>query len=905
MKRFIIMVISMMSIIACRQDEISVGTMLCEYMDSPMGVDVRHPRFSWTLRARDNDAHGLFQSAYRIEVSDRRSFDTLCWDSGWVRSSDMLNVEYSGQPLKSDNTYFWRVRVKDGNGLESGWSRTEQWTTGLFSEDDWTAAWIGSDEIFDTRINPDCNIPDPWFRKTVNLAQVPKRAMMFVASVGYHELYVNGRKITENILAPVVTDHSRRARYVAYDIAPELRKGENVIAIWAGTSWAIYEGYRTDDKPQTPMVTAQVDLRYADSTVLRLETDSSWKTHESPNRLLGKWGMGSMGGELYDARKEIPDWNLLSCDESSWKDAVEYTPDLILSWQSTWPNRKDDEIRPVAVEELSNGNYRIDMGTNFAGWIEMDVTGNPGDRIDFLYSEREYLEMTFRNYSAYIVGPSGKGTFRNRFNYGSGRWITVKGLKKKPELDDIRGWQVRTIHPEVTEFRCSDDLQNWIYDRILWTFDNLSIGGYIVDCPQRERLGYGDAAFLSCETGMFNYNLGSLYTKWLQDWRDVQGRNSNMGPRVGGGILPHTAPTYDGGGGPGWGGCVVSLAWFTYLHYNDVRILRDNIEMISAWLDFLDSHSEKGLLKRWGGPWDYLADWLWPNATAEGMNNDTPQAECFNSSFYAYNLSVAAKIAEVLGEYDRAELWNSRAQEVRRAVHAKYFNPDDNSYSDRSMGCLATALLGDVPPAGLRSKVMERLEHEILVNCNGHIDVGIIGGAYLFHLLRREGRDDLLWSMTSQTDYPGWGCMRAHGATTLWEMWEPDLPNHSLCHGSYLYPGAWYIDGLAGIKRDDSHPGFRHFIVQAPLVDSLSWASASYISPSGKIVSSWKRTDGRFVHEVSVPVNTTAEVRIPCRDASDVTEPSGYAVLQGYSDGYAVFSAPSGNYRFETELNTL
>ena len=32
---------------------------------------------------------------------------------------------------------------------------------------------------------------DPWFRKTFDLAKKPGRATLFVASVGYHEVYVN------------------------------------------------------------------------------------------------------------------------------------------------------------------------------------------------------------------------------------------------------------------------------------------------------------------------------------------------------------------------------------------------------------------------------------------------------------------------------------------------------------------------------------------------------------------------------------------------------------------------------------------------------------------------------------------------------------------------------------------
>ncbi len=886
---------------------IEVDRMTCEHMEAPQGLDTEAPRLSWTLKATSPDEYGQRQTAYMIEVKQENPDGSkdVCWNTGWTESCETRLIEYGGEPLIPDRTYFWRVKVRDERGRESGWSPEAKWTTGLLDQSDWSAEWIGSDEIFDPETEPDCNISDPWLRKTVVLDRTPEKAVMFAASVGYHELYVNGVRIGEDVLAPAVTDHSRRARYVAYDISSHLRKGENVIGIWLGASWSIYAAYKTDDKPQTPLVMAQADIYFRGDAMAsrRIVTDGTWKTHPSPNKLLGKWGMGSMGGELWDARKEIPDWNLISCDDSGWKNATVYSTTLEVTAQNTYPNRKDTEIRPVSIEEMENGDFRVDMGTNFAGWVEIDVKGNPGDRIDFLYSEREYLEMTFRNHSAYIIGDSGEGTFRNRFNYGAGRWITIKGLKEKPELSDIRGWMVRTVHPRMTEFRCSDDLQNWIYDRVRWTFENLSIGGYIVDCPQRERLGYGDAAFLTCETGMYSYSLGSLYTKWLLDWRDVQGRDSCMKPRIGGGILPHTAPTYDGGGGPAWGGCTASLAWLSWLHYNDRRILEDNFGMISAWLDFLDSHTENGILKRWGGDWDYLADWLWPGATAEGMNNDTPQAECFNSCFLAFNLSTAAKIAGVLGKEKERQLWTERAETVRAAVHRKYFNADDFSYSDRSMGNLALALLAEVPPAEIRDKVMKRLEDEILINCRGHIDVGIIGGALMFQLLRSEGRDDLIYSMTSQTDYPGWGNMRAHGATTLWEMWEPDLPNHSLCHGSFLYPGAWYIDGVAGIRRDDSSPGFRHFIVRSPLIggDPIKWAEATYDSPAGVIGSSWRHEDGIFIHEVTVPANTSATVLIPCPEGSEVSEPSGHATDAGAEGPYRRFEVPAGHYVFTCE----
>ncbi|MDR2038394.1 MAG: glycoside hydrolase family 78 protein [Bacteroidales bacterium] len=880
----------------------------CEYLAHPSGLDVPFPRFSWTLQASNENSFGQRQTAYRILVSQTEKKINKgvgdMWDSGWIGSDLMQLIEYGGKPLHSDRDYYWKVCVKDESGNESKWSETAHWSTGLFASTDWKAKWIGTSDIFDPS-KPECNLVDPWFRKTIQLNKKPVRATMFIASVGYHELYVNGKKIGDHVLAPAVSDHTTRARYIAYDIAKELKPGKNVIALWLGTSWAIFDPYKTSDKPRSAIVIAQADVYYdkeisADSKPAeRIITDETWKTHPSPNKLLGKWGMGTMGGELYDANKEIPDWNQPTFNDSDWTTATVFSPRLKLSAQNAQVNKKFEEITPVSIEERPDGSYRVDMGVNFAGWTNIKVTGNPGDRVDFLFSEREQHEMTFRNYSAYIIGPSGKGTFNNRFNYSSGRWITIKGLKEKPQLSDIKGWLVRTDYPSATDFKCSNDLQNWMYDRIRWTFENLSIGGYIVDCPQRERLGYGGDAHATSETGLFNYSLGSFYTKWMQDWRDVQGWETNMGPRVGGGVLPHTAPTNNGGGGPSWGGIVVTLPWFIYQHEGDTRILRENFELIVKWMDFLKGHTKNDILVRWGGNWDYLADWLWPGATAEGMNNNKPQAECFNSCYYVFNLSTAANIARVLGENEKAAEWDQRAEAVRKAVHVKYYNADDFSYSDRSMGNLAVALLANIPPAGLKDKVMERLEKEILVNCKGHINVGITGGAMLFKLLRELGRDDLIYSMTSQTTYPSWGFMRENDATTIWEMWEKDLPGHSLLHSSYLYPGAWYIDGVAGIRRNPDYPGFRKFIIRPPMIDesNISWANASYNSPVGKITTDWKRENGRLSLKVKVPPNSSALVYFPAKGV----EKSGHAKKIEEKDGYVIYEVPAGKYEFNHE----
>lgn len=893
-----------------------------EYLEQPMGLDAVQPRFSWTLQSTGEQLYGQKQTAYRVLVAS--SLKKLhanigdIWDSKWRASAQMSQVVFGGSPLRSDRSYYWKVAVKDETGSASDWSKSTYWHTGIMKPEEWKAAWIGSSVVFDPT-QKDCNIPDPWLRKSFSLAAVPGQAVIYVASVGFHELYVNGKRVGDDVMPTAVTDHTKRARYVSYNIAPYLHKGNNVVGIWLGTSWSIHGPYVIKDRPNTPIVAAQVDLyEQADPGAAALpfatvRTDASWKLKSSPSRLLGVWNSNRMGGELWDANLDEPQWNTAAYRDDAWQPATRYHPKLQVSAQQVEQNRLFDTIRPVAVKKISDGTYRVDMGVNFAGWVAINLEGEPGQRADLLFSEREQMEVTFGLHSAYIFDKTGKGTFRNRFNYGSGRWITIKGVTREPQLSDIRGWLVRTAYKDAATFSCSDPLQNWIYNTVRWTYENLSLGGFIVDCPQRERLGYGGDAHATCETGMLNYHVGALYTKWMEDWRDVSGTESIVGNMydtafarkgvMGGrylhkGILPHTAPTYMGGGGPAWGGIVVTLPWYFYRQYGDETILRKNFTLIRNWLAFLETHTKDGVLQRFGGNWDFLGDWLWPNATAEGMNNNSPQNLCFNNLYRIYNLRIAAKIAGQIGEKAWAQKWQEQAVAFSKVIHTKFFNEADSSYADGSMGNLVAALLADVVPAAYKEKVWKRLENEIRVRRKGHIHVGITGGALLFKLLREQNRQDLLFEMASKTDYPGWGYMKENGATTIWEMWEKDLPGHSLLHSSFLYPGAWYIDGLAGIKVDK--PGYGRFIIEPPRIaaSQLGWVKASFESPAGFIRCNWSRTDGRLRMELEIPPNSSALLKIADTDGLQLKEKKGVIRVAEKRNGATVYELQSGVYRF-------
>jgi alpha-L-rhamnosidase len=882
----------------------------CEYLVNPLGLDMARPRLSWQLEATDPEARGQRQTAWRIQVAGDAARLAAgkadLWDSGWRFSPQSRLVPYGGRPLRNGLVCHWRVRVRDEEGRESAWSEPARWSMGPMNVADWEAEWIGTGEEFRPEKGVhDNTLPDPWLRRTFTLKAKPVRAVIYVASVGYHEVHVNGHKAGDAVLMPPVSDHTRRARYCSYDITALLHAGRNTLGLWLGASWSLYPLYRTPDKPAAPIVLAQADCWLPDGSRQRVVTDGSWKWHPGPSTTLGVWKYGNYGGELVEAGKENPRWATPEDGDAGWSPVRVFHPRLKVTAAVIEPNRLQGELKPVALTEPRPGVWRVDLGRNFAGWIEARFHGQPGDRITLKFSERKEKEMTYGHHGVCVLGPDGKGVFRHRFNYAAARWVQIEGLRARPSLGDFRGWPARTDYRRVTRFACSDDLLNRIYETVLWTFENLSLGGYVVDCAQRERMGYGGDAHATTLTGMDNYALGAFYTKWAQDWRDTQAPvgghpgfpESESPPHLQPGELPHTAPTYWGGGGPGWGGYCVTLPWEFARRYGDRQMLDRMLPTIEGWLAFLETRARDNLLRRWGGPWDFLGDWLWPGA--QGVNSDTRESLFFNNCYWIYNLQTAAKIADAAGHPDQARQWRARARQVRAAVHREFFNPADASYVNGLQAYLSLALITHVPPEATRPAVWRRLEREIRVKRKGHFWGGITGGAFVVKNLLDAGRNDLLCLMARQEDYPGWGHMLKQGATTIWEDWEGRL---SQSHSSYLHIGAWFIEGLAGIQPGDDADGYQTFYLR-PACDGsvpLQWVRCREETTCGVIQSNWRRDGDRVTLDVIVPPNTRALLEVSAggtlRAANGET---GIERLPAEGRRQRLRLAP-GHYRFTT-----
>jgi alpha-L-rhamnosidase len=119
-----------------------------EYLESPLGIDVRQPRLGWKLESTER---AQSQGAYRVLVAS--SLELLgedkgdLWDSGKVVSGGNIQIAYAGKPLASRQLCHWKVMVWNQDDRPSEWSKPVAWSMGLLDPADWKAGWIGYDKV--------------------------------------------------------------------------------------------------------------------------------------------------------------------------------------------------------------------------------------------------------------------------------------------------------------------------------------------------------------------------------------------------------------------------------------------------------------------------------------------------------------------------------------------------------------------------------------------------------------------------------------------------------------------------------------------------------------------------------------------------------------------------------------
>ncbi len=861
---------------------------------NPIGIDDQHPNFSWKLKS---DTRKKYQKAYQIIVWSKNTTDT-CWNSGKVISDNNIQIKYAGKSLKSVSAYKWKVRIWDNNGKPSYWSKENYFSVGLLSENDWKADWISS---------PD-TVYSPVFEKTFEMDTIPDVANVFVNCQGYFELYVNGKKIGKDVLSPAVSDFQIENYYLTYDIRNYLKVGKNTIGVWTGRGW--YSVGLPGVIYNSPVFRLQAHLTSSHSSTV-IVSDTTWKTYNSNISQIGNWRWNKMGGELVDSRMVMNDWN----KEKPAKNVIRIAkPKAITKSQSCKANVITDTILVKNISQINKDVWLIDFGKNFTGWMKMKIKNKQaGDTIDIIYSDfcnKKPEKISQYNWDfgnkyigqrdAYISSDADSGIFCPKFNYHGFRYAIIQGLHYEPKVSDITGYMIESDLTEAGSFSSSDKDLNAIYELNRFTFRCLDLGGYYVDCPHRERLGYGDGQ-VAVETGIYNFQLESFYKKWSKNWLSAQKAD---------GEIPNTAPSpYDAGGGPGWGGTGVVLPWKIYKYYGDIDQLSSSYHSMVHYVDFLETKSKDGILMHYGSEkWGFIGDWVPPGKGMDSKEKvSETEKEVFNNCYKIYLYKILAECAEVLGKQNDSKKYIQQSEVLQNKIHEKYFNKEKGIYANGEQAYLSFPLLMNVPVKDEINRVLSNLENTIKITDKGHLNTGMLGTYFMLQYLTEIGRSDLIYLMMKQTTYPGWGYMVSQGANTAWEQWNGYYSN---IHSCYTSGGGWFYTGLAGIRQMEKSVAFKHLLIVPQLTDVINEQTTEFNSPYGKVVVSWThKSNSNLQMEIEIPVNTKADVILPVstnqivyESDKNISEDADIKILSKKPREFRLLVG-SGKYTFEIRNN--
>ena len=910
MKKLLIILLTMVPLMGVAKKkvvkpDVSVGNLRVENLDQPLGIDTAEPRFSWQITSDKRDVR---QTAYQIIVNDDKG---EVWNTGKVESDQQLWLRYAGKKLQSNTFCTWKVKVWTTAG-ESDWSSDECFSIGLLDEGKWRGYWIGLEKLLPGEERGlHTRMAARYLRKEFELKNKEvKRATAYVAGIGLHEFYVNGRRMGDGVLQPVPSDYRKTIYYNTYDVTSSILHHPSYIClgIILGNGRLFPMQQHKPYKIHTfgyPKCRINVIVEYEDGTTQRLQTDDKgWKvTANGPIRANNEYD-----GEEYDARMEMMGWSEVGFDDSKWLKAERTDiPQAYLRAQMTPGMKVLQQIKPVSL----NGNI-VDIGQNIAGWLKVRVRGQKGDTIRVVYAEKLNADGTlfrenFRNARStdiYICngdeGSEGRW-WTPTFVYHGFKYAEVIGLKNATPHSDHRSenatkddFVAEVVADEMRttgHFECSDTTLNKVMKNAWWgVLDNYK--GMPVDCPQRdERQPWlGDRTMGSLGES-FLFDNERLYTKWMRDICEAQRTD---------GCIPDVAPAF-------WNYYSDDVAWaaalpfscdMLYRQYGNREAIEHSYPYIKKWVQhIIEEYSRDGIIRC-----GKYADWCVPPEKLELIHSQDPARKTDVTLISTAYIIRTLQLMEQWG--CEADYWRPIREQMTEAFNKKFLTikrgtsprpghvlyPDSVFYGNNTVTANILPLALGIVPDDCKDDVINNVVQNICIQNKHHVSCGVIGISWLMRGLSDNGFADVAYRLATTKTYPSWGYMTENGATTIWELWNGDKAspkmnsgNHVMLLGDLL---TWAYQYLGGIRqprwKTSRHSGdgqtatvpatvpagfsagYKHIVLKLAFdIQDCEWANVSYDSPYGTIKSHWRKTLQHLEWDVTIPCNTTADVCLP------------------------------------------
>lgn len=844
---------------------VDIKDLRVEMKENPIGIEVSQPRFMWKISSASPD---LIQTSYQIQVAESpenlKNAKDLVWDSGEIKSDESVQIPYEGSPLQSRKQYYWRVKSNTNQGT-SGWSDINTWSMTLLNPSDWKATWIGENKLSNDRetYKGKTRLAARYLRKEFVADKPVRRAVLYISGLGSSESYINGKRVSEDIFAPGPSWYPNRVYYNVYDVTDLLSKDKNTIGIALGNGR--YFGMRDLQEATLPSLLAQLEIEYADGTQATIVSDTSWKV-TSKGPIIAN---NEFDGEEYDARLAINGWNENGFDDSKWQVAdVMSTPAGELTVQANPNLRIHEEIKPIDITERPDGKYIIDMGQNMVGRLAFHLKGKKGQPITIRFAEIRkddgslYLDnlRTANVTDIYTPAQDGQFDWEPSFVYHGFRFAEISGLDYKPELSAFTGKVIYDEMKTTGKFETSNPLVNQIYKNAYWGIRG-NYRGMPTDCPQRdERLGWLGDRVTGAYGEAFIFDNALLYNKWLQDIEDSQspeGSISDVSPRYW--TLYNDDVT--------WPAAYFYVANLLYRQFGDKNGIIRHYPSMKRWME----HMQQTAMKDYIIVKDTYGDWCMPPESQELIHSQDPARKTdgaiLATTMYYSLLNMMSEFARLSGHENDIAAYQELAAKMKEAYNAKYFNSETAQYGNNTVTANMLSLRLGLVPEGYGEKVFANIVKKTEEDFGGHVSTGVLGIQHLMRGLTEYGRVDMAWKIATNETYPSWGYMVKKGATTIWELWNGDTAdpamnsaNHVMLLGDLII---WYYEDLAGIKCAPDAIAYKKLVMAPVFPEGLNSVSASYESVYGEIKSAWKKENGSFNWDITIPGNTSAIVRIP------------------------------------------
>ena len=712
------------------------------------------------------------------------------------------------------------------------------------------------DEMFGLAkwISPEPGCDQPYIRGEFS-APAMDGAAITICGLGFFELYINGQRVEEDYFVPGWTDYedhrfdnggqeitdrfAHRIYCLRYDITPFIKEGQNIIGVLLGAGWYKKVGYGDVKLCYTIALTAQ------DGEEQTVNSDTSLKWAQSPVTQ-----SQMLKGETHDYRLEAPGWNKLDFDDSTWQQVQEVSaPETdFLLWDCP-PDTVIRQLKPKVVKRFLN--YTIyDAGENITGWPVIELSGKKSSKAVAYYAE-ELGKTGLLNSASYTykhsrkrmqmdtyISDGKKRRVHPRFMWHAFQYFSV--------TNNARPVTIEVVHSAVdptSAFECGNKSLNWLFDAFIRTQLCNMHAGIPSDCPQREGRGYTGDGQLACDAAMLLLDGQKFYRKWLGDIADCQDEKT--------GHVQYTAPYWPSGGGPGgWGCAIVEVPYTYYLHYGDKAVLEEFFPKMLRYFDYLEAHSEDGLVTSdYPGAW-CLGDWCTPSEIKI-------PAPLVNNYFYIKSLFRVLEIASIIGREDiRAEMEN-RISQRKAAIEKTYYNADTGDFAGDIQGANSFAV--DIGLGG------ERTFDNILKKYTqlGMYDTGIFGTDILTRILFERAQGQLAFDLLSGEKEVSFHSMMAAGATTLWEYW---CGKKSHSHPMFGAVTRYLFYYLLGIRQTADSTGFRSIIIEPVIPEGLDFATGHITTTSGKIAVAWQKQKNTAIFTIEIPPTIQAKFTYKGKD---------------------------------------